>query len=406
MYPTLYHAFLDLFGIHLEFLKLFNSFGFFVVIAFLTGAYIVKLEIERKVAEGIIPAVIRKETRGAKATLMSYLSNVFIGALLGFKVLYLILDSGDALSDPPAFLLSFTGNWFGAILGGVLFYWLRHIEVRKEQKEFPKEVEVAYSVTGKDHASNIAMAGALWGFIGAKLFFIVEDPDHIVSFFTDFSINSILSGLTVFGGLILGGGAILYYFKKNGIPVFAGADAAAPAFILAYGVGRIGCQVSGDGDWGIANSAAKPSWLNWIPDWAWSYNYPNNVNGVMGYSEKGGYMGKAIEADMGLPIFKGYGSYLDPGVYPTPIYELLMATVIFLILWALRKHIKAMGVIFFMVLFFNGLERFFIEKIRVNEELHLFGIEGTQAEFIAFLLMLAGIIGMAVRFRSARTSKS
>jgi phosphatidylglycerol---prolipoprotein diacylglyceryl transferase len=64
-----------------------------------------------------------------------------------------------------------------------------------------------------------------------------------------------------------------------------------------------------------------------------------------------------------------------------------------------RKRIKAFGVIFFLVLFFNGIERFFIEKIRVNEELTLFGIEATQAEFIAFSLILAGLIGAIWRWR-------
>ena len=47
--------------------------------------------------------------------------------------------------------------------------------------------------------------------------------------------------------------------------------------MLGYGIGRIGCQIAGDGDWGIENTAPKPGWLSWAPDWAWSYNYPHNV---------------------------------------------------------------------------------------------------------------------------------
>jgi phosphatidylglycerol---prolipoprotein diacylglyceryl transferase len=404
MYPTLYHAFLDLFGIELGFLKLFNSFGFFVVVAFIAGAYTLRLELQRKMALGIVPAITRKEKRGTSPTVMSYVSNCALGALIGFKLVYLITNGSEALADPPSFLLSLTGSPVGAILGAGLFYWIRFREAKEEKKKYPKEVEVEYTLTAKDHAGNITMTAALWGFIGAKLFFIFEDPDHIVSFFTEFSVDSILSGLTVFGGLILGGGAVLWYFKKNNIPVYSGADSAAPGFMLAYGIGRIGCQVSGDGDWGIANSNPKPEWLSWLPDWAWSYDFPNNVNGVMGYSEKGGYMGKALMPEMGRPIFEGYGTYLDPGVYPTSIYEVLMATAIFLLVWSFRKRITATGVIFFLILFFNGLERFFIEKIRVNEELVLFGIEGTQAEFIAFGLMIAGLTGAFFRFRKGQTS--
>ena len=71
MYPRLYHAFLDLFGIEIGFLKLFNSFGFFVVIAFLTGAYVLRSEIDRKMNDGLIPKVTRKVKRGEKPTLMS-----------------------------------------------------------------------------------------------------------------------------------------------------------------------------------------------------------------------------------------------------------------------------------------------------------------------------------------------
>jgi phosphatidylglycerol:prolipoprotein diacylglycerol transferase len=48
--------------------------------------------------------------------------------------------------------------------------------------------------------------------------------------------------------------------------------------MLAYGVGRIGCQMAGDGDWGIPNTAPKPGWLSWAPDWMWSFKYPHNVS--------------------------------------------------------------------------------------------------------------------------------
>ena len=58
--------------------------------------------------------------------------------------------------------------------------------------------------------------------------------------------------------------------------------------MLAYGVGRIGCQVSGDGDWGKVNNYPKPEVLNWIPDWAWKYHFPNNVfNSYYRMSRKG-----------------------------------------------------------------------------------------------------------------------
>ena len=64
------------------------------------------------------------------------------------------------------------------------------------------------------------------------------------------------------------------------MPFLRLADATAPGLLLAYGIGRIGCHVSGDGDWGIPNTLPKPGWLSWAPDWIWAYAYPNNVNRV------------------------------------------------------------------------------------------------------------------------------
>ncbi len=55
-------------------------------------------------------------------------------------------------------------------------------------------------------------------------------------------------------------------------------DIGGPGMMLAYAVGRIGCQMSGDGDWGIDNLAPKPHWLSWAPDWMWAFKFPHNVN--------------------------------------------------------------------------------------------------------------------------------
>jgi len=169
-------------------------------------------------------------------------------------------------------------------------------------------------------------------------------------------------------------------------------DALAPGVMLAYGIGRIGCHVSGDGDWGIANTNSCPSW---IPEWLWAYNYPNNVNGVSHFNPLGGYTGKPITQEMidsGIQSFPGYGTYLDPAVYPTPLYELAMATIIFLILWKLRTRLKMAGSIISIYFILNGLERFFIEKIRVNDIFDLGFMTITQAEIIALGFISFGIL--------------
>jgi phosphatidylglycerol:prolipoprotein diacylglycerol transferase len=150
-------------------------------------------------------------------------------------------------------------------------------------------------------------------------------------------------------------------------------DATAPAMMVGYAIGRIGCQVSGDGDWGIAsNMALKPSWL---PDWFWAQTYDNNI------------VGEIIAA---------------PGVYPTPMYETMMALVCFLILWALRKHPFRMGWLFAVYLVLAGVERLLIEQIRVNPLLDIVGVMATQAQMIAVTLIVLGVVGTVALARKAR----
>lgn len=386
MYPTLYHAVLDLFGLDLPFLKLLNSFGFFVVLAFIAAAWTLSKEIQRKTDSGLIEQVKRMVTRGKKPGLLAFLGSGLIGFVLGFKFIHAFIEP-SALIDPPAFLFSSEGNLIGGLVLGGLFVLLRYLEWQKELKEFPQPKEVEYILSSRDQANNIAVQAAIWGFIGAKLFFIFEDPAHIKTFFTNFSINSILSGLTVYGGLILGTIGVLKYFKNNGIPPLAGADAAAPGFLLAYGIGRIGCQVSGDGDWGVVNTMLKPDWLSWLPDWIWSYDYPNNVNGV------------GVRLPEGATIFEGYGTHLVPPVWPTPIYETIMAVALFAILWSLRKRLKPMGAIFFLSFAFNGIERWFIEKVRVNEKIEISSLSLTQAEYISVAITVIGLAGLIYVYR-------
>jgi prolipoprotein diacylglyceryltransferase len=181
------------------------------------------------------------------------------------------------------------------------------------------------------------------------------------------------------------------------------SDAAAPGLILAYGIGRIGCQVSGDGDWGIANTAPKPGWLSWLPDWLWAYDYPNNVNYDANYPQ---YLGELNDTnvlpitDPNVPCFEGYCTHLDPMVFPTPVYETMMATGIFLFLWMMRKRLAIPGLMFASYLMLNGIERFFIEKIRVNNKFDLLGIQATQAEVIAVLFFLVGAALFVYRKRT------
>ncbi|NOT84028.1 MAG: prolipoprotein diacylglyceryl transferase [Methylococcaceae bacterium] len=210
---------------------------------------------------------------------------------------------------------------------------------------------------------NLAMVAALFGMLGARLFHILEYPAEFLAH--PMGMIFTRSGFSVYGGLIVGGIAGAVYLKKCAIPLIPMLDALAPAMILGYGIGRMGCQISGDGDWGIfANMTLKPSWL---PEWLWAQTYVNNIAGVI------------------IP---------SPGVYPTPLYEVLMAFIIFAVLWAIRKRPYSRGYLFSSYLLFSAFERLLIEKIRVNSEYHFGGISFTQAEFISTLLILIGLWGI------------
>ncbi|MEN9639186.1 MAG: hypothetical protein RLZZ262_1054 [Bacteroidota bacterium] len=381
MYPTIYHALYDLFGIEWTWTKLLNSFGFFVAIAFICASYTLGLELRRRAASGIFAPRFVKVIKGSAPNYPDIFFNAFIGFIIGWKFIYLVTNSNKLFgsSSPQEHIFSSEGNlWLGLLLLVGFGAW-RWWEYRREQ--LPTPVEVEEKIFPHHLGGNITLLAALFGIAGAKLFHLIENPDEFKAFFTAPSVNSFLSGLTVYGGLIVGAAGVLVYAYFKKIPLLHLCDAAAPGLILAYGVGRIGCQVSGDGDWGIVNTSPKPGWLSWAPDWLWSYNYPHNVNTV------------------GQPIFEGcapqWGEFcteLVPGVYPTPLYETSAALLIFIFLWRMRKKWVTPGVMFAIYMIFNGIERFLIEKIRVNNKGNYLGIEMTQAEFISVLFILAGIV--------------
>lgn len=211
------------------------------------------------------------------------------------------------------------------------------------------------------------------GIAGAKLFHILENLDTFV--LNPGGMIFSAGGLTFYGGFLCAAGALAYYVRKHNIPVGAFADAVAPGLILGYGIGRIGCHLAGDGDWGVvADMSLKPEWL---PMWLWAETYPNNI------------------LRMDIPA---------PGVYPTPLYEFGAALVIFGLLWAVRKHPFKGGWLFSMYLVLSGVERFFIEKIRVNNEYEILGFAPTQAEIISVLTVLAGVAGLVMFTRWRETS--
>lgn len=389
MYPTIYHALYDMFGVDWTWTKLLNSFGFFVALAFVAASYTLGLELKRKGNLGLLKSEKRKLIIGKGPEWSEIITNAIIGFIIGWKFIYLFLNSARLFQPgetPQKHIFSSEGYWFLGLLCGAVFGFWRWWDYKKKQLPMPKEEVVEYPMY--EYTGTITFLAAIYGIAGAKLFHLFENPSEFIAFFKSPDLNSFLSGLTVYGGLIVGAAGVLFFAWRKKIPFLHLTDSATPGMILAYGIGRIGCQVSGDGDWGIANTAPKPSWLSWMPDWVWSYDYPNNVNGVLGPSAD--TFGMRI-TDSTIPCFDGYCTHLVPSVWPTPLYETGMALLIFVLLWSLRKRINTAGIITALYLFFNGAERFLIESIRVNNKFDLLGIQATQAQVIAVVFMVSGI---------------
>ncbi len=389
MYPTIYHALLDLTGLDWPWAKLLNSFGFFVALAFVLASYLLSLELKRKAKQGLFTPGKKKIIEGGKPDWTDIITNGVLGFIIGWKFIYLFANSEKLFnsgSAPQHHIFSGEGYFLLGLITGIAFGAWRWWEYKK--KELPQPITKELAVYPHHLTGNLTFLAAIFGIAGAKLFHLFENPREFVEFFKHPSLENFLSGLTIYGGLIVGALGVLLYARSKKINGWHLCDAAAPGLIIAYGVGRIGCQVSGDGDWGIANTSPKPGWLSWAPDWLWAYDYPNNVNQVTGPSAD--TFGIPI-TDPATPCFEGYCTHLSPAVFPTPLYETLMTIVIFAILWSLRKRINIPGAIFAIYLIFNGIERFLIEKIRVNNKFEMMGMKVTQAEVISVLFILIGI---------------
>ncbi len=412
MYPNLYYAVKDLFGLDLKFLHFINSFGFFVALAFIGAAMVFTLELKRKERQGFLEAEEETIVVGKIASPGELFTNFILGFLIGYKIIGLFTSNSPLTQNPADFIFSSAGNGWAGLALGLLFAGLKWREKNKQKLQTPEERKIR--IWPHDRVGDIVIFAAIFGFLGAKIFNSLETWDEFIKN----PVESLLSfsGLTFYGGLIIAALSIWYYARKHKIGFWYLNDAAAPALMLAYGLGRIGCQVSGDGDWGIPNSAyavgpdlkSIPSTIqnfqiqvdkntdyfmsefhslnvphltvkgpSFLPNWLFGYPYPHNV----------------IGAGIKIPGCSGpYCSYLPIPVFPTPFYESVICIGLFFLLWSVRKKFKVPGTMFAFYLIINGIERFFIEKIRVNSRYSIFGFHPTQAEIISTLLIIGGFL--------------
>ena len=209
-------------------------------------------------------------------------------------------------------------------------------------KELGKPVDWAYEI------GFSALAG---GIIGARIDFLLENWDEA----SEDLLGNIFSGsgLVWYGGAIGGAIGVFLWAWYRGYLGTALLDLAAPALALGYAVGRIGCQLSGDGDYG------EP----WDGPWAMSY-----PDGTVPTTDE---------------------------VHPTPVYETLAMGLVAWVLWRLRNRLTG-GLLFALYLVLAGTERFLIEFIRRNDDVAL-GL--TQAQLISVVMVVAGAVWLAAGLR-------
>lgn len=392
MYPDLSYIIHDIFGTAPDnWLSIFKTFGMLLILSFIASAYFLRKELIRKEKEGLLKSSMEQIRLGFGASPMDLILNGLFGLVLGMKVPYIYQNFSSFKEDPAAILLSGKGNLLLGLVLAAVFAGLKYWEMHR--KKLAKPIIKKIQVSPHERIVDITVIAAVSGVIGAKLFAVIESVENFESFAKD-PLGQLLSGsgLAIYGGLIVAFIVVFMYVKKKGLTPIHVMDAVAPALIMGYAVGRVGCQLSGDGDWGIVNNNPQPSWW-FLPDSWWAWDYPRNV----------------LEQSFGNQIpdcaFR-YCNALSEPVYPTPIYEIIMALIIFAILWAVRKKLKPAGALFFLYMILNGIERYFIEKIRVNPDIEILGIKATQAEYISVLLMIGGIIGMIWSFRKKTKTQS
>ncbi len=372
MYPTISDFLREVFGINIP--LPIQSYGFMFALAFVLGTLVYAAEYKRKEREGVLLPVFIEETIGEPAKPAQLFWTFVLMFLLGFKGIEAIMYYNDFVDDPQGMILSLRGNFIGGLIIGVVatvYTWWDKNRKKLDKPETRKVETYPHQLVG-----NMLIFVGLWGLLGAKVFDAIQ-PQNFKQFIQH-PIQELLSfsGLTFYGGIITGFAAGVWYIRKYNINLLQSIDAFAPSAALAYGIGRIGCQVSGDGCWGVVNTAPKPDWLSFLPDWFWAYDFPHNV------------------INEGVPI-EGYtGKYyhvLAQPVFPTSLHETTIMFVVFIILWSIRKKIKIPGMLFAIYLIFAGMERYFIETIRVTHRYNIFGLQLSQAQIISILLIISGI---------------
>ena len=229
-----------------------------------------------------------------------------------------------------------------------------------------------------EYSSSIVIAAAVAGLIGSRVYAILDDlPTYLAD---PKSMIFSGSGFVFYGGMI--GGLLGAYLVSRWYRIGFGAttDMCAPALAIGQAIGRIGCQLSGDGDWGLPST---------VP---WAMSYPK---AIVGWNSD-----TVLKLDEHYHLVSGY----FPGVrvHPAPIYETILYVGVFTILWSMRKTSHPAGRIMYWYLLLGGAARFIVEFWRINPRVFYML---SEAQLIAIGMMVIGGVALILTREKAPAVK-
>ncbi len=272
---------------------------------------------------------------------------------------WLPLIGGEAVTSFGVFML------LAFLTGGYV--------LRAEMRRMDQDPEKAW---------DLVFMAVIGGIVGAKLYYVLLNWEQTAA--NPMGMIFARGGLVWYGGFLLATVLVVWEIRRQKLPLPRMADAVAPALALAYAVGRVGCFMVGD-DWGRPTD----SWVGIaFPRGA----PPTRVD--------------IIERDFGIAVdpalVERYGQIVP--VHPTQLYEVGMSTLIFFLLWKLRRQPRAAGWLFMLWLVLAGLERFIVEFFRAKDDRFLGPL--TLAQMISVGIMVVGLVGVARLSGSGRRQPS
>ncbi len=230
-----------------------------------------------------------------------------------------------------------------------------------------------------DYASSLVLWAAIAGLAGARLLDIANNLGAYLADPKTMLLSG--SGFVWYGGLIGGILATAFVSRRYGVRFLTTADIAAPALAIGQALGRVGCQLSGDGDWGL------PSKL------PWAMAYPR---AIVGWNAQ-----TVLKLDSHGNLVSGF--YPGVRVQPAPVYETILYLAVFAVLWSMRRRVQAEGRIFYLYLVLAGASRFLVEFVRVNPRVVL-GL--TEAQIVAAVMIVLGTAALALGGRGQTVTDS